>query len=89
MITKKIIVKGKVQGVFFRKFTMEKAAELGVTGTVKNLADLHTVEIIATGADAQLVDFIEWCKKGPAKADVTAIEIIDQPLQEFKHFSIL
>ena len=57
-----VIVQGKVQGVYYRQSTREKAAELGITGTVKNLAN-GDVEIIATGEDAALTQFTGWCKK--------------------------
>ena len=84
-----IVVTGKVQGVFFRQSTLEKGREQGIKGTVKNLEDNHTVEIIATGDDKQLAAFIEWCKQGPPKAEVLGLEIEELALQEFNKFSIL
>ncbi|HMR85627.1 MAG TPA: acylphosphatase [Niabella sp.] len=89
MVTKKIIVKGKVQRVFYRQSARIKAKETGITGTVENLDDGNTVVIIATGNDAQINTFIEWCKQGPPAAEVKEIEIVALPLQEFGNFSIL
>ncbi len=89
MLTIKIIITGKVQGVFFRQSTREKALELGIAGSVENLPDPNIVEVVATGAEADLAELISWCQIGPPRADVKNVEISDQPLQEFENFSIL
>ena len=82
-----ITVKGKVQGVFFRQRSKEKALMLGITGKVMNLQN-GDVEIIATGTDEQLNKFTEWCMQGPPKAQVDSIKIKDLPIQLFDHFTI-
>jgi acylphosphatase len=87
MITMRLVITGKVQGVFYRKSAKEKAGELKITGTVRNLAT-GEVEIIATGNREQLDNLITWCKVGPPKAVVTKIEIEEQPFQLFNRFSI-
>ena len=68
----KIIVEGKVQGVFYRQSAKEKANNFGIKGTVKNCGD-DSVEIIATGEEEQLKLFIEWCREGPPKAIVSSL----------------
>ena len=83
-----ILVKGKVQGVFYRQSAKEKAIALGITGQIKNQPD-GSVFIIATGDINQLTEFIEWCKIGPARAIVSAIENYNEPLQNFDTFSII
>ena len=83
-----IIVQGKVQGVFYRQSTRDKASELRITGTVKNLAN-GDVEIIATGTDAALTQFTGWCKHGPSRAIVTGVIITPLSLQSFNSFSII
>jgi acylphosphatase len=70
----KIIVAGRVQGVYFRYFTERKAEELGVMGSVRNLDTGH-VEIIAEADDATLNAFIHWCHKGPITARVDSVDI--------------
>ena len=65
-------ITGRVQGVFFRSTTKEKADELGITGWVKNCAD-GSVEVFAQGEDEKLKKFEEWCKHGPASAQVDSI----------------
>jgi acylphosphatase len=85
--TVSIIVTGKVQGVFYRQSTREKATALGITGEVKNMPD-HTVHIIATGTLSQIEQLVEWCRKGPPRAIVENVESIQMPLQEFSGFSV-
>jgi acylphosphatase len=82
-----IHVSGKVQGVFYRQSTKEKARAIGVTGTVSNLPD-GRVQIIATGLTPQLDQLVEWCRTGPPKAVVTGIEVADTPLRHFDQFAI-
>ena len=83
-----IIAKGKVQGVYFRQTSMEKAISLGICGTVRNLPD-RNVKIVATGNKEQLDQLIHWCRQGPSRAEVSELLIIDEPLQAFEGFSIL
>ncbi|HEX4875864.1 MAG TPA: acylphosphatase [Chitinophagaceae bacterium] len=87
MKTLSIIVTGKVQGVWYRQGTREKAISLGITGVVRNEPD-GSVFIIATGTDAQLEDFISWCRQGPPRAQVNNLEVKDLPLQHFDKFVI-
>lgn len=82
-----ITVSGKVQGVFYRQSTKEKAIELGLTGRVKNLRN-GNVFITATGTHEQLSAFTDWCKKGPPQAEVTDVEIEEIPLKNFDNFRI-
>jgi acylphosphatase len=86
--TRLIIVKGKVQGVYFRQRTMETALRLGVTGTVRNLAD-GSVEIIATGTETALQQLIEWCHEGPSRAKVVEVIADVLPLRNGTTFTIL
>jgi acylphosphatase len=88
LVTYSIIVSGKVQGVFYRQNTKEKAITIGITGTVENLST-GQVKIIATGTKEQIEVLINWCKQGPPKAKVTAVEIAELPLQSFDRFSII
>ncbi|MEI6707479.1 MAG: acylphosphatase [Methylococcales bacterium] len=82
----KIIVAGRVQGVYFRYFTQNKAKELAILGSVKNLED-GRVEIIAQADHATLEDFIRWCHKGPITARVDSVEISElEPEQALTTF---
>lgn len=67
------IVKGRVQGVFFRASTQREAKRLGLSGWVKNLPD-GGVEIVAEGEDDSLKDFLGWVQRGPTSARVDRVE---------------
>lgn len=73
-----IVVKGRVQGVFYRATTEETAAKMGLTGWVRNLGD-GSVEIMAEGKRETLEKFIKWCWQGPPMARVTLVEVDWQP----------
>ncbi len=83
-----IIVKGRVQGVYFRQTTQEKAMALGITGTVRNLPD-RSVKIMATGKKEQLDKLVSWCRQGPSRAEVSGIECKEEELRSFPDFRIL
>lgn len=85
--TLQIILKGKVQGVFYRQSAKEKAIELGITGQVMNARD-GDVHIIATGTPDQLQKFVAWCSNGPSNAVVKDVITEEMALQIFDSFSI-
>ena len=72
----KILVSGRVQGVYFRLFTQNKAKHLSIKGSAKNLPD-GRVEIIAEADDTAIEKFIKWCHKGPVTARVDKVEVIE------------
>jgi acylphosphatase len=82
-----ITVRGKVQGVWFRKYAQDKAVQLQLTGTVRNTNE-GDVEILATGTEDQLADFIEWCWMGSPKSKVTSVTVEDMEMKEFKGFEV-
>ncbi len=86
MQTVELIIKGKVQGVGFRYFAKKKADELGITGWIKNEQD-GTVKAVICGNEPQISAFVDWCRKGPAHALVTQVEMRERredcKLQEF------
>ena len=88
MAAKHLLIKGIVQGVFYRATAKEVAEKLGVSGWVKNTNEGH-VEAMVTGADEALAKFIEWCRKGPPGAMVTALEIKEAGEETFDRFRIV
>lgn len=87
MPTARIIISGKVQGVFFRASAKKIAAENNITGTIENKTD-GTVEASACGSAENLEHFISWCKKGPAHATVSKVNVSFIPEKEYRDFSI-
>lgn len=82
-----IFVSGKVQGVFYRVSTVEKATELGLKGFAQNLPD-GRVLIEAEGETESLQKLVEWCKKGPSRAVVTNVEVAEDKLKNFSEFTV-
>lgn len=68
----KLIVTGRVQGVFFRAETKKAADRLGINGYVKNLSD-GSVEAMIQGYPPIIAQMIEWCNKGPAASKVDQV----------------
>lgn len=76
-----ILVSGKVQGVWYRKYTLEKALQLGIAGTVRNLVS-GEVYIEAEGSDEQLKALEEWCWQGSPQSKVTDVK--SMPIADFE-----
>jgi len=88
MVSVRILIWGKVQGVFFRQSAKDEADKLGLAGWVRNNPD-GTVEIEAEGNKVQLVEFIKWSKKGPPFAKVEKVEVEwKKNLEDLEDFSI-
>ena len=71
----KVIVHGRVQGVFFRATTRTVARELEISGTVRNLPGWNRVEVYAEGKKVKIDKLIEFLKTGPAGARVVKIDV--------------
>ncbi len=69
-----LMIKGKVQGVFYRATAKKKAKELNITGWIKNNED-GDVEAVASGEESALQVFMNWCKQGPENAMVENVMI--------------
>ena len=69
----RMLVHGRVQGVFFRHAAAEEARSLGLCGWVKNLAS-GDVEIVAEGPRRELKILAAWANQGPRLARVTGVE---------------
>lgn len=79
MICFRYLVRGRVQGVFYRASTQEQARALGLTGWVRNCSD-GSVELVACGEESVLKDLESWLWQGPRFADVH--EVDRQPCNE-------
>ena len=82
-----LFISGRVQGVFYRLWTKEKADKLGLTGWVKNLAD-GRVEAVFEGPESKLKTMVNLCYQGPAEAEVAKIEKIKEPEKGLLGFEI-
>ena len=84
----KISVVGKVQGVYFRKSTVEVANSLGIKGFVRN-EENGSVYIDAEGREESISSLIEWCKKGPPRAKVESVDFAEGHPNQFSSFVIV
>ncbi|WP_200975588.1 acylphosphatase [Echinicola sp. 20G] len=88
-MNKKYKVLGKVQGVFFRKSTKDKARELGIKGWVKNETDGSVVTVIQ-GNETQVKAMEDWLKVGPPQAAVQSLMLLDEGYdRKFDGFEIV
>jgi acylphosphatase len=74
----KIIVRGKVQGVFFRDYTKAEALKLGLSGWVRNLRDGKSVETVVEGELDNIKILVRWLKTGSPGSVVEDIEIKEE-----------
>lgn len=87
-IRAELTIHGRVQGVFYRQSTREKACSLGLTGWVKNCPD-GSVAAVFEGEKTAVDAVIEWCRRGPVAARVSEIDLDWQVFQgEFSGFEI-
>lgn len=77
-IARRAIVRGKVQGVWFRAWTIEQATEIGVDGWVRNRMD-GSVEWVAVGTAEQIDELIARCHQGPSAARVDSVDVEETP----------
>jgi len=83
-----VFVSGRVQGVFFRQTTLERAKNLGLTGWVRNTSD-GRVEAVFEGEKEKIEKVLEWMRIGPPLAKVENLEIKWEDFKgEFEDFEI-
>ncbi len=88
MVRRHVIVKGRVQGVFFRMNTREQALASGVMGWAKNTFS-GSVEAVFEGEEQAVERLIRWCRSGPPGAVVRRVDIRDEPYTgEYSSFTI-
>jgi acylphosphatase len=84
----RVIMEGRVQGVFFRYHTQEMALKLGIKGWVKNRRD-GNVEAVFEGDKERVDQIIQWCHRGPSEARVAKVQLAwEDYTGEFEDFSI-
>lgn len=77
MVRRRVVVSGRVQGVFFRDSCAREARAAGVAGSIINRAD-GRVEAVFEGEPAAVEALVAWCRTGPARARVDHVEVSDE-----------
>ena len=88
IIARRFIVKGDVQGVGFRYFTLRAARSLGIVGRVRNLPD-GSVEAIAEGSQGAIESFMRELRRGPSHSHVNSVDETEVPATgNYKDFDL-
>ncbi|HEC89179.1 MAG: acylphosphatase [Thermoplasmata archaeon] len=88
IVAKHVLISGRVQGVWFRATTKEKAEEYNIKGWVRNTSD-GKVEAVFIGEEEDVEKMIQWCHHGPPLARVEKVEVSSYPsTEDFKDFTI-
>jgi acylphosphatase len=87
VVRRRVLVSGRVQGVFYRDTCRRVARRHGVAGWVRNLPD-GRVEAAFEGLPAAVAALVRWCEEGPAQATVTRVETHEEPPESLTDFSI-
>jgi acylphosphatase len=86
-VRRRVVVTGRVQGVFFRDSVRRRASEQGVSGWVRNRPD-GAVEAVFEGEPAAVERMVEFVRHGPRSASVEGIEVLDEPPEDLPDFRI-
>lgn len=78
VVRARVVVHGRVQGVYFRQSTAREASASGVSGWVRNLPD-GSVEAVFEGSPAAVERAVESARTGPARASVTSCDVTWEP----------
>lgn len=87
MIRRRVVVSGRVQGVFFRETTRRRALDLGVAGWIRNRTD-GSVEAAFEGAEDAVDRIVELCREGPRGARVDWVDVIAEEPEGLGGFEI-
>jgi acylphosphatase len=87
-VRRRVVVHGRVQGVFFRDSTQREAERRGVTGWVRNRDD-GAVEAVFEGDPEAVERLVRFCEEGPRSADVERVETADEEPEGLSGFEAL
>jgi len=87
MRRRRVVIHGRVQGVFFRGSTVDRAREVGVKGWVRNRPD-GTVEAVFEGSAAQVEEMVRYCREGPPWARVERVEEFEEVPEDLAGFGV-
>jgi acylphosphatase len=76
-VRRRVLVAGRVQGVWFRESCRDQAQAVGVGGWVRNLAD-GQVEVLLEGSPGAVDEVLAWCRRGPRRARVDRVDVVDE-----------
>lgn len=87
MTRRRVVARGRVQGVFFRDSTQREARSAGVAGWVANRSD-GAVEAVFEGDDDAVQRMIDFVGRGPGRAEVDELEVHEEEAEGLKGFQV-
>jgi acylphosphatase len=87
VIRRRVVVSGRVQGVFFRDTLRRQAESRSVAGWASNRED-GTLEAVFEGDPAAVEELVAFCRRGPSRADVSGIDVFDEEPEGLRTFRI-
>lgn len=87
MTRRRVVVSGRVQGVFFRDSVRRRAEAAGVSGWVRNTPD-GTVEAVFEGDPAPVDELVDYCRRGPSRAEVASVEVTEEEPEGLTGFRV-
>jgi len=86
-VRRRVVVHGRVQGVFFRDSVRQRADGRGLAGWVRNRDD-GAVEAVFEGAQEAVEDLVRFCESGPSSADVERVDVSDEEPEGLEGFAV-
>jgi acylphosphatase len=87
LIARRVVVHGVVQGIGFRYSALHMARRRSVSGWIRNRGD-GAVEAVFEGGREDVEAMVRYCESGPRGAEVSEVEVLEQPLQGLAGFEI-
>ena len=87
VIARRCYISGRVQGVFYRASTRQKATELGCAGYARNLPD-GRVEVLAVGEPVAVQSLLDWLWRGPPASDVKLVDVQELSLDDLEDIPV-
>jgi acylphosphatase len=87
VIRRRVVIHGRVQGVFFRDSVRTKAQQRGVNGWVANRPD-GTVEAVFEGEPEAVERLVELCHEGPRGARVESVDVFEEDPEGLSDFAV-
>ena len=84
---RRVVVSGRVQGVFFRDSTAKRARSRGLGGWVRNRGD-GTVEAVFEGDREAVEALVGFCRSGPSRADVRGVDVTEEQPEGLDSFEV-
>jgi acylphosphatase len=81
------VVSGRVQGVFFRDTIRRRAEAAGVAGWVRNTRE-GEVEAVFEGEPHAVDELVEFCRRGPSRAEVTSVDVVEEQPEGISGFEV-